>query len=66
MRVISPGLREALQPMLRLALRMSVADRRAWLDELSVDAPAFAEVLERLLERPDTGPVERESPSSPT
>ncbi len=52
--------------MLRLALRMSVADRRAWLDELSVDAPAFAEVLERLLERPDTGPVERESPSSPT
>jgi hypothetical protein len=52
-REIGPGLRDALQPLIRVARRLSRADRRAWLDEMRGEAPAFAGVLEQLLNEPE-------------
>lgn len=48
MRRIGLGLRLALQPLVETLRSVNPADRKAWLDEVRGDAPALADVLDRL------------------
>ena len=52
-RDVSPELCNALEPLLRMVHSLAAPDRRAWLHELRNDAPALADVLERLLRAAD-------------
>lgn len=66
MRRISAGLRDAMHPLV-LALRgLAPADRRAWLDELHSDAPALAEVLERVINEAATDAASSALPADPS